>query len=265
MYRAFRLKIDEPVDKDLIDIGKGIFEADKVAVKNQLEHYLTGTGSIDAAKVKNEWFKSVEARVFISHAHADQEKAFHLAGYLKRHFGIKAFVDSAIWEDSQKLQRTIDNVHSWIDETKRDYYSYPAVSASAAHVNMMLATSIAKMIDRCECFFFLETNASLTSEGAVKQATGSPWIYLELETARSIRIRPFEEHREMMKLAEAVNFSKKKLKVIYPVTFERMEPITDEIRRNWRDYYPRANQGVDPLDVLYRLVPSEQETQLLGP
>lgn len=262
MHRAFRLQIAEAIDPELVKIGKGIFDDDRVKIKEQLDSYLTGKGAIDAEAVKKDWFNEVNATVFISHSHTDREKAFYLAGYLKQHFKIRSFVDSAIWEDSRKLQKAIDNNYSWIDD-KKEYYSYDAVCASTSHVHMMLATSIAKMIDQSECFFFLETQASLTSESAVKQATGSPWIYFELETARSVRIRPKEEHREMLKIAKAENFSARKMSVVYPVNFERLSLITGGTREKWRAAYSASRVMSHPLDQLYDLIPSEQETQLL--
>jgi hypothetical protein len=263
MYRAFRLQINETIDPKLVQLGKGIFEGDRVKIKDQLDSYLTGEGAIDAEAVKRDWFHEVKASVFISHSHTDREKAFYLAGYLKYHFNIRAFVDSAIWEDSRELQRAIDNNYSWIDQ-KKEHYSYDAVCASTSHVHMMLATSIAKMIDQSECFFFLETKASLTSAGAVKQATGSPWIYFELETARSVRIRPKEEHREMVKTAKTENFSSRHLNVVYPVNFERLSLITNATREKWLAGQSTSLTRWHPLDQLYSLIPSEQETRLLN-
>ncbi len=63
------------------DFGQGLFDDQKSMVQAQLNSYVLDEGVLDVARIEEDWFPSIDADVFISHSHKDQELAIGLAGY----------------------------------------------------------------------------------------------------------------------------------------------------------------------------------------
>lgn len=112
-------------------------------------------------------------QVFLSHSSRDKETVYKFASYLKQQ-GINAFVDSMVW----------DNYKDLLDEFGRKRSEQEKLNI-AAHLHMILASSLTYMIDACDCFIFLASENSINNSSY----TFSPWIYHELLTASIIQKR----------------------------------------------------------------------------
>jgi hypothetical protein len=126
--------------------------------------------------------------VFLSHSHADEERAVELAIKL-RDRGVNVFVDSCVWGASEHL---LENLTAFYADQKADGQplSEREVSDLSAGVHLMLVGALQEMIDRTELFVFLNTENSVplkAYEGSDR--TFSPWIYSELQFSAMVRRR----------------------------------------------------------------------------
>jgi len=156
-----------------------------------LTAYLAAEDSIlDAASIEEHLFPVTGSDIFLSHAHADEEKVIRLAVALER-CGVNVFVDSCVWGDVYKLLKAVDDERSVKKDDKNTYHYHKAIRTSA-NVYMILNVALQRMIDQSELFLFLATDGVkmkdyVDAEG--KQYLGSPWIFAELEYARTVRRR----------------------------------------------------------------------------
>lgn len=151
---------------------------------NDLVHKVSQEGFLQMAEIAEDWFPDVDTRVFISHSHADEEVACRLANYLWQEFKIKSFIDSKFWGYSLNLLKEIDDIYC-LNQDKQTY-SYELRNQSTSHIHMMLATSLTKMMDKCECFLFLETDQS-RHQKTQDFYTHSVWINYEIHLSSLLR------------------------------------------------------------------------------
>lgn len=117
---------------------------------------------------------------------------------------------------------------------------------------MMLATALAKMIDKTECVIFVSTPNSITPADAV-QKTNSPWIFYELAMVGQIRRRPPEQHRPVFK--EAAFGAKRSLDEVlieYEVDLSALTTIDADILNEWKRQFEEKLPDF-PLDILYEI------------
>jgi len=196
----------------------------------------------------NDWFPSVKADVFISHSHKDEDLAIGLAGWLKNKLGISSFIDSCVWGYSPELLKKLDKRFCLKDS---GYYDYDKRNITNGHVNMMLATSLTKMIDQCECIIFLNTPNSISCKGCIeKDGTESPWIYSEIEATRMLRVN-LPERKQMMVKASMEDRSialDEAMSVKYDLDLKHLMLLEKEHIIKWRNC---GKKGVSSLDFLY--------------
>lgn len=179
MHYGFNLKLDR---RDFL-VSNAVVDAHTKRVKKKvvdLQAYLMTDGnSIDADLIAKHLFPEVQCDVFISHSFADQDLAIQLAYDLKQK-GVIAFVDSVVWGSSYDLLRTIDNKYSM--QANGQSFSYERCNRSAAHVYMILATALQKMIMQSSTLLFLNTEHSISTKHSVQgnDKTHSSWIHMEL-------------------------------------------------------------------------------------
>lgn len=174
----------------------------ETGIKKYLSLSLDGT--LDAFAMEKDWFPDINAHVFISHSHQDEELANQLALWLNKKYGIKSFVDSAVWHYADNLLKQIDIKYCRKRRANGDFvYDYNKRNRSTAHVHMILQGAIAKMIDKCECFIFINTDNSINiSDGK----TASPWIYSELLMAKMMQLREPERYNELFNEAKLAHY-----------------------------------------------------------
>ncbi|GAA7607980.1 toll/interleukin-1 receptor domain-containing protein [Helicobacter pylori] len=162
-------------------------------------------------KIKEAFFSPFKpqlksAQVFLSHSHADKNKALKVKGYLEEYLDAECvFIDSLFWD--------------YKDDVLNELAEYDDVSGIEDAFTLILRESLECMIKKCPYFVFLESNNSVSLNQGLSQTTHSAWIYEELKIAHSINgksrltiamesfqvshnISPFLEHLETITLSE---------------------------------------------------------------
>ncbi|HDR1448648.1 TPA: hypothetical protein QB437_001656, partial [Pasteurella multocida] len=233
MHAKFNLEIDES-DKnklsDYIKKGQCIFEQNKKDIKRDLKKFEDADKVLSAEKIMENWFPEIQADVFLSHSHKDEELVLGLAGWLKEKLDIDSFIDSSVWGYSNELLKIIDEKFCMEDNGK--YFSYFKRNGSTAHIHMMLSTSLMNMIDRCEAVIFVNTNNSIYKPASFfeQSVTDSPWIYNELAMTKMLRQRNVREHR-LQSAMEGVQGSINEncdIKIAYPADIYHLTLLTLE-------------------------------------
>ncbi|AZP94131.1 TIR domain protein [Helicobacter pylori] len=124
-----------------------------------------------------------DAQVFLSHSHADKNKALKVKNYLEEDLDAECvFIDSLFWDYKNNVLKEIKKHH--IDVSKiEDAFT------------LILRESLQDMIEKCPYFVFLQNNNSVSNQG-LSHTTYSAWVYEELKIAHSIgesRLTPMME------------------------------------------------------------------------
>ncbi len=114
-----------------------------------------------------------DAQVFLSHSHADKNKALKVKNYLESETNHRVFIDSLFWDYKNNVLKEIKKHH--IDVSKiEDAFA------------LILRESLQDMIEKCPYFVFLESKNSVSNQG-LSRITYSALVYEELKIAHSIR------------------------------------------------------------------------------
>lgn len=246
MFAGFNLDIDDSYT-GFYNMGKEIFDSDRNKIKKELDNFVLEDGSVDGTEMQKAWFPQINADIFISHSHRDEEFAIRLAGWLKYRFGLRSFIDSTVWGYAGDLLRSIDDAYCL--NADKETYDYEKRNYSTSHIHMMLSTALSMMIDRTECIFFLNTPNSITASDIIKK-TESPWIYSELAMTRLVRNKELSEYREQ----KTQTFEKKamgeinQLVVKYNVNTDNLIGLNKYDLKNWGKICSKSKY---PLDDLY--------------
>ncbi|GAA7907316.1 toll/interleukin-1 receptor domain-containing protein [Helicobacter pylori] len=111
------------------------------------------------------------AQVFLSHSHADRNKALEVKDYLESQTKRKVFIDSLFW--------------NYKDDVLNKLARYDDISKIEDAFTLILRESLQDMIEKCPYFVFLQSKNSVSNQG-LSQITYSVWIYEELRIAHSI-------------------------------------------------------------------------------
>ncbi|GAA9826657.1 toll/interleukin-1 receptor domain-containing protein [Helicobacter pylori] len=128
-------------------------------------------------KIKEAFFSPFKpqlksAQVFLSHSHADKNKALKVKNYLESRTKHKVFVDSLFWD--------------YKDNVLNELAKYDDTSKIKDAFTLILRESLQDMIEKYPYFVFLQSNNSVSNQG-LSCTTYSAWIYEELKIAHSIR------------------------------------------------------------------------------
>ena len=266
MYRGFQLTLNKEnflYQQHFLDVGNSHLSEYRAEVKKTIGTFVLSDGSLDGNLMQSNWFPQINADVFISHSHRDEELAIIFAGWIYEAFGLTAFIDSCVWGYANNLLRKIDNQYCRREATNS--YDYDKRNYSTSHVHMMLSVALSKMIDNTECLFFLNTPNSITP-GTVIQQTESPWIYSEIAMSRLIR----RKHLNRIRRTTESFSSGSKLKVKYPLPTEHLTVVNYDILAEWKECwdnfekntrYPlyTADFNYHVLDILYNLTNKKDE------
>lgn len=246
MYTAFNLSLYDKsyfINDVYYDKGLEIYKRVKKCTLNNLEEIIR-EDIIDGDKLQNMWFPdeifNKENFVFISHSHNDKETAIKLAGYLYKKFRISSFIDSCVWQHMDILNKQLNNCSK--DKHNNCYgCECSEFSYNISHVHMMLASALMKMIDKCECMFFLNTSSSIN----LNDKTESPWIYYELNIASIIKkISKIE-----MPIVENVFSFQRKIE--FTPNLDKMIKINESFLKKWENKYNPLYDN--PFAVLYNI------------
>ncbi|GAA7619332.1 toll/interleukin-1 receptor domain-containing protein [Helicobacter pylori] len=128
-------------------------------------------------KIKEAFFSPFKpqlknAQVFLSHSHADKNKALKVKNYLESETNHRVFIDSLFWD--------------YKDDVLNKLAKYDNTSKIKDAFVLILRESLQDMIEKCPYFVFLQSNNSVSNQG-LSRITYSAWIYEELKIAHSIR------------------------------------------------------------------------------
>ncbi len=129
-------------------------------------------------KIKEAFFSPFKpqlknAQVFLSHSHADKNKALKVKNYLEEDLDAECvFIDSLFWD--------------YKDNIMKEMSKYDNTSKIEDAFTLILRESLQNMIEKCPYFVFLQSNNSV-SDQELSRITYSAWIYEELKIAHSIR------------------------------------------------------------------------------
>ncbi len=117
-------------------------------------------------------------QVFLSHSHADKNKALKVKDYLENQTKRKVFVDSLFWD--------------YKDDVLNELAKYDDISKIEDAFTLILRESLQDMIEKCPYFVFLQSknsvslNQGLLHHQDLLKITYSAWVYEELKIAHSI-------------------------------------------------------------------------------
>ncbi|WP_120887244.1 toll/interleukin-1 receptor domain-containing protein [Helicobacter pylori] len=129
-------------------------------------------------QIKEAFFSPFEpqlknAQVFLSHSHADKNKALKVKGYLEEDLDAECvFIDSLFWD--------------YKDDVLNKLAKYDDISRIEDAFTLILRESLECMIKKCPYFVFLQSKNSVSLNQDLLGITYSAWIYEELKIANSL-------------------------------------------------------------------------------
>ncbi|EKE84600.1 hypothetical protein [Helicobacter pylori] len=118
------------------------------------------------------------AQVFLSHSHADINKALEVKDYLEEYLDAECvFIDSLFWD--------------YKDDVLNKLAEYDDTNKIKDAFTLILRESLQDMIEKCPYFVFLQSSNSVPNQGLSRnqdllKITYSAWIYEELKIANTI-------------------------------------------------------------------------------
>ncbi|GAA7002960.1 toll/interleukin-1 receptor domain-containing protein [Helicobacter pylori] len=103
-----------------------------------------------------------DAQVFLSHSHADKNKALKVKNYLESETNHRVFIDSLFWD--------------YKDDVLNELEKYDDTSKIEDAFTLILRESLQDMIEKCPYFVFLQSNNSVSNQG-LSCTTYSAWVY----------------------------------------------------------------------------------------
>ncbi len=157
-----------------------IFELDRIAQK--IRNILKKHGSrkdiiLNHRELQEAFFSPFKpqlknAQVFLSHSHADINKALEVKDYLEEYLDAECvFIDSLFWD--------------YKDDVLNELAEYDDTSKIEDAFTLILRESLEDMSKKCPYFVFLQSNNSVSNQG-LSRITYSAWIYEELKIAHSL-------------------------------------------------------------------------------
>ncbi|GAA9430059.1 toll/interleukin-1 receptor domain-containing protein [Helicobacter pylori] len=190
--KAFVVDLDSRENQSIIlkpsarPFNNQAHQVDKVAEKIAEKIYNLIEGAkhpnddtiLNHSEIKEAFFSPFEpqlkdAKVFLSHSHADKNKALKVKNYLESETNHRVFIDSLFWDYKNNVLKEIKKHHIDISKIKDAF-------------TLILRESLQDMIEKCPYFVFLQSNNSVSNQG-LSRTTYSAWVYEELKIAHSIR------------------------------------------------------------------------------
>ncbi|GAA7312819.1 toll/interleukin-1 receptor domain-containing protein [Helicobacter pylori] len=128
-------------------------------------------------KIKEAFFSPFKpqlknAQVFLSHSHADKNKALKVKNYLEEDLDAECvFIDSLFWD--------------YKDNVLKEMSKYDNTSKIEDAFTLILRESLECMIKKCLYFVFLQSKNSVSFNQDLSCITYSAWIYEELKIANT--------------------------------------------------------------------------------
>ncbi len=185
IMKAFKVDLDSSKNQNILKPSARLFnnqthQVDKVAKKiyeliEGAKHSNDDT-ILNHNKIKEAFFSPFKpqlknAQVFLSHSHADRNKALEVKNYLESKTNHRVFIDSLFWD--------------YKDDVLKEMSKYDDTSKIKDAFTLILRESLEDMIKKCPYFVFLQSNNSVSNQG-LSHTTYSAWVYEELNIANGL-------------------------------------------------------------------------------
>ncbi len=189
--KAFKVDLDSRENQSILKPSTRLFnnqsyQVDEVAkkidklIKNA--PYSNDGIVLNHNKIKEAFFSPFKpqlksAQVFLSHSHADKNKALEVKDYLEKYLDAECvFIDSLFWD--------------YKDDVLNKLAKYDDISKIEDAFTLILRESLQDMIEKCPYFVFLQSKNSVSNQGLLRnqdllKITYSAWIYEELKIANT--------------------------------------------------------------------------------
>ncbi|MGL2606635.1 TIR domain protein [Helicobacter pylori] len=118
------------------------------------------------------------AQVFLSHSHADKNKALEVKDYLEEDLDAECvFIDSLFWDYKDDVLNKLAEYAEYDDND---------ISVIKDVFTLILRESLECMIKKCPYFVFLQSKNSVSLNQDLLKITYSAWIYEELKIANTL-------------------------------------------------------------------------------
>ena len=229
------------------------YEEWKESLQQNLLDYIKsvpGGEKLKADEICNMFYPEAKVSVFISHSSKDKAVAQKLALWLRDNLDLYSFIDSDLWGNIEEVQKILDD--EYCDPSPN--YNYKKRNLCTAHVHMILAYALTRMIDRVDFFIFVKSDGSVFIENALERTTSS-WIFHELVTASLIKTRSsfdvFGESRTV-NLCEAQESAA--LQISYPIPLDDFEKLDKgKLQSVARNYSSLKQNDGDSFSRLFEL------------
>lgn len=182
--KAFKVDLDSEENQNILKPSARSFKAHQVdGVAKKIYKLIKDANHsnddiiLNHNKIKEAFFSPFKpqlksTQVFLSHSHADKNKALKVKDYLESETNHRVFIDSLFWD--------------YKDNVLNKLAKYDNTSKIKDAFTLILRESLQDMIEKCPYFVFLQSNNSVSNQG-LSCTTYSAWIYEELKIAHSIR------------------------------------------------------------------------------
>ncbi|GAA8857605.1 toll/interleukin-1 receptor domain-containing protein [Helicobacter pylori] len=182
--KAFKVDLDSEENQNILKPSARPFKAHQVdGVAKKIYKLIKDANHsnddiiLNHNKIKEAFFSPFKpqlksTQVFLSHSHADKNKALKVKDYLESETNHRVFIDSLFWD--------------YKDNVLNKLAKYDNTSKIKDAFTLILRESLQDMIEKCPYFVFLQSNNSVSNQG-LSRTTYSAWIYEELKIAHSIR------------------------------------------------------------------------------
>ena len=251
MFRAYEIDLDEIDSLIHKESTNSIYEKtpEIQSILSSIKHTVfVKKNFFDGQALLNEFFPQVECPVFLSHSGQDIDKVRQFAHWLKNNFRINAFIDSDLWGGIEKLQTTMrnninDTTNCSVKKTNKKPTHIHKYSLDE-HTYVMLCHALTRTINSTECFIFLKSSNSTTTDDS--KVTRSPWIFYELAAIDSIKInnkRKIIDETTKEPLLESIN-----CEVLYSKNSTGIHLLTKEKLTEWKSAFEDNKNTKTPLN-----------------
>lgn len=148
--------------------------------EDEIANALTkGVGYVDGSLLGSILFPEVQNKIFISHDHAEEQKANYVAHLLGTE---RCFIDKQIWASADKI--LINLQRKVIPRNENGTFPMDGLNALASHFYGMLSNAIQTTIAHSRAFLYIPSSHTEIHNGMMYQR--SPWINFELLQAKSV-------------------------------------------------------------------------------
>lgn len=200
--KAFKVDLDSEENQNILKPSARPFKAHQVdGVAKKIYKLIKDANHsnddiiLNHNKIKEAFFSPFKpqlksTQVFLSHSHADKNKALKVKDYLESETNHRVFIDSLFWD--------------YKDNVLNKLAKYDNTSKIKDAFTLILRESLQDMIEKCPYFVFLQSNNSVSNQG-LSRTTYSAWIYEELKIAHSIRESRLTPMMESMQVFHGIS------------------------------------------------------------